>query len=104
MTKVIAFAKYGIVFAKIPCLGQIFLKLLDLKWVLAYAFKMAKISPESRKSYWWKSGVNSLDICKVYLKPGCLCPNCKEDELRYDALFILACYKCGYIVENGAFT
>lgn len=57
-----------------------------------------------QKRYWWRKKEASKETCAMRYLPGQRCPQCAEDDLAYDGLFILTCPACGYIAESGAFT
>lgn len=57
-----------------------------------------------QKRYWWREKEASKNTCAIRYRPGHPCPECGEDALVYDGLFMLTCPACGYIAESGAFT
>jgi hypothetical protein len=66
---------------------------------------MEMVQTTEQKRYWWRDE-EALEerTCAIHYQPGQPCPQCRQDDLAYDGLFMLTCPACGYIAESGAFT
>lgn len=66
---------------------------------------MEEDNTESVSEFWWRAGSDaSKGECSATMRPGDFCPQCAQDRLVYDTLFVLVCPRCDYVAEGGAFT